>query len=255
MRLLLLDDNFTGNEFLNLKGKNFRYLTKVLRLKKGQKITGRDKKGGLWLLELKEILEDSCVLKATPIEKPIETTDSLPKNSKPLPSIFLFQATTKQKKFEQIIRQSTELGVKAIIPINSKFSMKEKMREERCQSMIKEAIQQSGSLIPTKLENIISLVDIPIYWKDRGPLLFFHQNPIENQEKLSSILSSKYKYDNIGILIGSEGGFHEEECEFLRNAGFHQLLLETNILRAETAAICACSICQFLLTESETNYK
>ena len=253
MRLFLLDENFTGNEFLTLEGKNFRYLTKVLRLKKGQKITGRDKIGNLFLLELKEVFKDSCVLKATAIEKPVETTDNLPKNSKPLPSIYLFQAITKQKKFEQIIRQSTELGVKAIIPVNSKFSTKEKMREERCQSMIKEAIQQSGSLVPTTLEKAISIIDIPTYWKDRGPLLFFHQNPLENQENLSSILSTKNTYEHLGLLIGSEGGFNEEECNFLRKSGFHQLLLQTNILRAETAAICACSICQFLLTESKSN--
>jgi len=205
------------------------------------------------LLELKEVNKDSCILQATPIEKPIETTDSLPKNSNPLPSIFLFQAITKQKKFEQIIRQSTELGVKAIIPVVSKFSTKEKIREERCQSMITEAIQQSGSLVATKFEDTISLLDIPSFWEDRGPLLFFHQNPIEKQERLSSILSTQSKYKNIGILIGSEGGFHEEECNFLRKSGFHQLLLETNILRAETAAIYACSVCQFLLTEPKSN--
>jgi len=253
MRLLLLDDNFTGSEFFTLKGKTFRYLTKVLRLKKGQKITGRDKNGKLWLLELKEIFDDYCALRATAIDKPIETTDSLPKNLKPIPSIFLFQAITKQKKFEQIIRQSTELGVKAIIPVVSKFSTKEKIREERCHSMITEAVQQSGSLIPTTLENTIPLSLLPSFWQNRGPLLFFHQKPLENQEKLNSILLTKTKYENIGILIGAEGGFDEDECEFLRNSGFHQLLLETNILRSETAAIYACSICQFLLTLPESN--
>jgi len=253
MRLLLLDDNFKGSGLLTLKGKTFRYLTKVLRLHVGQKITGRDKTGNLWLLEINEINNDSCILNASAIEKPIETTDSLPKNSNPLPSIFLFQSITKQKKFEQIIRQSTELGIKAIIPIVSKFSTKEKIREDRCQSMITEAIQQSGSLVSTKFEDTFSLLDIPSFWKDRGPLLFFHQNPIENQERLTSILSPEIKYKNIGILIGPEGGFHEEECNFLRKSGFHQLLLETNILRSETAAIYACSICQFLLTEPRTN--
>jgi len=248
MRLLLLDDNFKGENQFVLRGKSFRYLTKVLRLGVNQKITARDKVGNFWLCTLKELNQDNCVLLAEKTDKVVETTDTLPKLSKALPKLYLFQAITKQKKFEQITRQATEIGSSAIIPINSQFSTKINLREDRLEAMVTEAIQQSGSSLPTKLEPPINLFDLPNYWNNRGPLVFFHQNPLQNQKTLEAVLLSKDNKE-IGILIGAEGGFSEEECIFLRNNNFNQIFLQSNILRAETAAIYALSICQFILTK------
>ena len=47
----------------------------------------------------------------------------------------------------------------------------------------------------------------------------------------------------IGILIGPEGGFEEKEVEAMLGAGAIPLSLGSRILRTETAAITAVSMC------------
>ena len=62
MRLYLLPKTFNGQASLEIKGKDYVYLTKVLRLKEKQIITGRDRDGRLWDLRIEKISKDSCLL-------------------------------------------------------------------------------------------------------------------------------------------------------------------------------------------------
>jgi 16S rRNA (uracil1498-N3)-methyltransferase len=51
---------------------------------------------------------------------------------------------------------------------------------------------------------------------------------------------------SVVIAIGSEGGFSEEEANMARQYGFNLVGLGRRILRAETAAVTAMSLVQFL---------
>ena len=51
----------------------------------------------------------------------------------------------------------------------------------------------------------------------------------------------------MGLLIGPEGGFHEEEVAYARNIGFQSITLGKRILRAETATLTAVAIVQYFL--------
>jgi 16S rRNA (uracil1498-N3)-methyltransferase len=48
-------------------------------------------------------------------------------------------------------------------------------------------------------------------------------------------------------VVGSEGGFSEKEVDLLVAGGFYPVLLKTNILRAETAAVVSVALTQQLL--------
>ncbi|NOX80756.1 MAG: RNA methyltransferase, partial [Deltaproteobacteria bacterium] len=48
------------------------------------------------------------------------------------------------------------------------------------------------------------------------------------------------------LLLGPEGGFHREEVEQARALGFQTVSLGRRTLRAETAALAAVAIVQFL---------
>jgi 16S rRNA (uracil1498-N3)-methyltransferase len=57
------------------------------------------------------------------------------------------------------------------------------------------------------------------------------------------------KYGDLGailVLTGPEGGFSAEEAELARGHGFELVRLGGRILRAETAALTALSLVQFL---------
>ncbi|NBK21065.1 MAG: 16S rRNA (uracil(1498)-N(3))-methyltransferase [Spirochaetia bacterium] len=264
MRQYLLDASFTGEQKnLILTDKENQYLTKVLRLKVGERLLGRDRTGKTWLLELEQIGKNSCILSVSPLgEDEVDVaTDALPSYKGGYPRIFLYQCLCKGKKNETIVRQATEIGVEEITLVQSKFCVKEYSykkgkglgpQKDRLEAQIKEAIQQSGSPIPTHLtDDVIDLADIPRHWDDKGPFIFFHQSTRGEQQSLPQLLATVESDTPIAMLIGSEGGLSDDECTFLEDAGYKPVMLKGNILRAETAAIYALSTIQVLLAETQ----
>jgi 16S rRNA (uracil1498-N3)-methyltransferase len=263
MRLYLLPKEFSGEPLLRLDGKEAHYLTKVLRMKEGSRFAGRDHKGRLWDLEVTHKDRNTCSLSCSLAgEGVLETSDALPAYAGPFVDISLYQCLCKGKKMEQIVRQATELGTTRIIPVQSANSVVDLSKKEideltekkdRLQAMVKEAIQQSGSTIPTTIERTIPLSQVIADWKGRGLGLFFHQLPISEQQSLASIVATYAKKNGstapIAVLIGPEGGLSEDEVQILLQAGFKPILLKTNILRAETAAIYALSVIQVVMLE------
>lgn len=244
MRILLLDPSFKGQRIFEIKGKDAHYLCNVLRLPIGQRITARDTAARLWSLRLIQIRRGACVVETCPANEAIAATDALPECGA-LGSITLYQCVTKQKKLEQIVRQATEIGVSRIVLVKSRFSCSDPVRQDRLDAQIKEAIQQSGSLVPTCLSGPISMNQVPADWEGKGQAVFLHQTSLPGQRFLGDI-AGDLRFP-AAVLIGSEGGLDKDECGFLSANGFEAALLETNILRAETAAVYALAIVQSAL--------
>ncbi len=261
MRMYVLPLEFSGEPQLQIEGKEAHYLMRVLRMKEGFRFAGRDKNGSLWDLEMISHGKGSCTLSCHPAgDVAIETADVLPSYNGPLPELHLYQCLCKGKKMEQIVRQATEIGTCRIIPVQSKhsvvdFSKKESdelgIKRDRLQSMVKEAIQQSGSSIMTCVEKTLPFHKIREDWSGRGLALFFHQDPIEGQKSLVEVVSSyareKGSEAPIAIVVGPEGGIADDEVLFLLQSGFTPVLLKTNILRAETATTFALAAIQTLM--------
>lgn len=263
MRLFLLPKTFNGENTLTLSGKEYNYLVRVLRLKEGQKIMGRDGKGDLWELTISQIDKDknSCTLETKTSNKATEYTDALPQE-RPLKPIILYQCIPKGRKIDDIIKKATETGVQAIVLVNSENCVanikgKEESKLSRFDSIVKEAIQQSGSLVPTIVDGPIEIKDIPRDLEERARGnktvgLVLHQCKIkEDQSDLPSTLSKVKNFDGTtALLVGAEGGLTDKECQILLDAGFKAILLKTNILRCETASIYAIGAIQTLLETS-----
>ena len=56
---------------------------------------------------------------------------------------------------------------------------------------------------------------------------------------------------DVAIIIGSEGGFSEEEAAKMADAGAVSVVLGARILRCETAAIAAAAMTMLLMGEME----
>lgn len=255
MRLYLLPQTFKGEGTVEIKGKDFNYLTRSLRLREGQKLTGRDRDGNLWDLCIDRVNRDSCLLSAVPAEKAEERTDALPQAA-PLKPIVLYQCLPKGRKADDIIKKATEAGVRDIVLVNSRNCVanlegKELSRLGRYDAMVTEAIQQSGSMVPTKVYGVIDLKDIPDDFEKRsagsqGLGLVLHQSRIENQNN-DLLQCTKGFNGTVAIVVGPEGGLEEAECQMLLDRGFKAVLLKTNILRCETASIYAIGAIQTIL--------
>ncbi len=257
MRLFLLPDSFNGSDEITLTGKEYNYLIKVLRLKENASVTGRDKNGNVWNLTILSIAKNSCRLSAVRADIVKNTTDTLPE-SRPERNIILYQCLPKGRKLDEIIKKATEMGVRAVVPVNSKNCIasiegKEEARLERYKAMIKEAVQQSGSMIPTTIEPAIDLSKVSedfqnrcMSYNEEGKGLILHQCKIKEHQK-DLVATVKGFKGTVAVLIGPEGGFTDSECQMMTDSGFEAVLLKSNILRCETAAIYAIAAVQTLL--------
>ncbi|MBO4388850.1 MAG: 16S rRNA (uracil(1498)-N(3))-methyltransferase [Spirochaetales bacterium] len=248
MRLLLLPESFHGQKVFKITGKDARYLWSVLRLPVGQNITARDAGGRFWNLLLVSGSSSACTVNTSPLQAPKENTDALPCCGELVP-ITLYQCLTKPRKLEQIVRQATEIGVDRIVLVRSRFSCTEPFRQERLSAQLKEAIQQSGSTVTTRIEGPIEISAVPSDASACPTPLFFHQTSLKDQRTIAQALDSLKSPG--AVLIGPEGGLDDDECTLLRNGGWEPVLLQTNILRAETAAVYALALVQTALQVSD----
>jgi len=144
--------------------------------------------------------------------------------------LHIFQSIIKKDNFEFIVEKCTEIGVSAFHPIISERSEKKSLNIERLNKIAKESAEQSGK---TKLPEIFAPESFGKAIKDFDGELFVLDF---DGEILSKTISSK-ENKKIGILIGPEGGWSENERIVFDEMGIKSFSLGEQILRAETAAI------------------
>ena len=112
----------------------------------------------------------------------------------------------------------------------SDISKKKEKKLERFQKIVESAAKQSKRDIIPIVHDIIKTDDILNF---SGDLVLCYED--ENKTQLGDI--TKALSNNIGLVIGPEGGISERELELLSEA--KKVGLGRRILRAETAAITA----------------
>ena len=133
------------------------------------------------------------------------------------------------------MRHATEIGVSDFYPVLmdrtiSDISKKKDKKKERYQKIVESAAKQSKRDIIPIVHDIIKTDDI---LKFKGDLVLCYED--EDKTQLGEIIHELG--DNIGLVIGPEGGIADRELEILRDA--KKVGLGRRILRAETAAITA----------------
>jgi 16S rRNA (uracil1498-N3)-methyltransferase len=117
-------------------------------------------------------------------------------------------------------------------------------RRTRWEKIALSAAKQCGrTRVPEvwPLCSFAELVDQP--WP-KGVKLFFWEK--ETTQSLRGVREKHGDLTAMLLVIGPEGGFSAEEAELARARGFESVQLGRRILRAETAALAALSLVQFL---------
>ena len=162
--------------------------------------------------------------------------------------ITLFFALAKGDKIDLVIQKATELGVHRIVLFKSRrcvvnFDNKDIAKKlARYQKIAKEASEQCHRLIVPDISGVIDLKDIPQY-KEEINLLAYEKKAGSTEDSFNI----NKKASGVSIVIGSEGGFDEEEVKYLTKQGFDTISLGKRILRCETAAIYALSVIGYQL--------
>jgi 16S rRNA (uracil1498-N3)-methyltransferase len=280
MRQFLLPEGFSGESRLTLSGNDFRYLCRVLRLREGARLSARDVRENAWELEIESIGRSSCVVllgpgkgsSGVPFDHGAAERNSVPSQGQGSglssvvpevdgPRIVLYQCLPKGRKMDTIVRQATEAGVWAIVPVESEFSVSRitdgesaGTKRDRWTRVVREARQQSGSLIATTIEQPMRLDDAVLHWRrlaegSSSSAFFFHQEPLAHSSLHRYLMQDS---STIAVAVGSEGGFSDRETQSLVDAGFLPVYLGTNVLRTETAALYAVAAIRIILLEKHS---
>lgn len=262
MRRLILNEYPGPSGSLSLGSKEYRYLVRVLRLQIGEQFRALLPNGKETLFTITAIgksgLEVALVKDIGPLPESAIADEERRATLPPLPPIILCQALPKGQKMDLIVRQAAEAGVSHIIPFISQHSVPQldkstaQQKLERWNRIIKEARQQSGSDVTTRIEPITDMKGLLEFWEQQKKItpnsqaILLHQDPLA-QGTLHGYLEGNIQ--SVHIAVGPEGGFSDEEAAQCIEHGFKPLLLGVNVLRTETAAIFATAAVQVLLLE------
>lgn len=196
----------------------------VLKLKRGEEIVlfNNQKEAFCRLLEIKKDFLELEVLK-------IKENENEPKRE-----IKLYCALLKKENFEIVVQKATEIGIKEIIPIITKRTVKLNLNRIRLEKIIKEAAEQSQRGILPMLAEPIEFQNILNFSKENELNFLFDLKGETLTNKHFEILKDKQK---IGLFIGPEGGWDEKEIELAKKNNFIIIKLSSLTFRAETAAI------------------
>ncbi len=179
---------------------------------------------------------------------------------------WLFQFLPKGQKMDTIVRQATECGASAIVPIVGEYSVTGKKTEfaseyapkvDRWTRIVREAQQQSGSAVKTAVFSPCSITDAMNLWNDKQTeekketMAFVLCEKSENHLSVFSHMKKIKDVSNIriGFAVGCEGGISSLELTELQKNSFTPIHLKTNILRAETAALYSFAVLQSIVGE------
>ena len=264
MRQLILDKMPDKKGIVSVEGSDFKYLRQVLRVKSGDMINLRLSDGSLQNSTVvltddksKKILLQICanassnssssasvgsVTRGT-VTRGVQADEIQSEVSSLSQEYILFQFIPKPQKFEQIVRQATECGVKTIVPVIGEYSEKSSVlalqngKKDRLAKIIREARQQSGSPVETVVTEAITLGEaLGRYERDVAFVLYERQ--VDETVSTAELLKTNPQANKIGIACGCEGGISPDEIELLTKKGlFIPVHFSVNILRCETAAL------------------
>ena len=232
-RFYVESNNITDKDIV-IKGSDVNHIKNVLRLTKDDEIVICDGQGKDYYCIIDNVAKEAVVA----LIKEIKVT-----NAELNTKIYLFQGLPKKDKMELIVQKAVELGVYEIIPVKMSRTIvkidnekKELNRLNRWQSIANEASKQSRRGILPKVNKIISFKDAISMAKELECVIL----PYELAKDMSytrEILSKIRENKSIGVFIGPEGGFEEEEVRRIEDIGGKIITLGNRILRTETAGL------------------
>lgn len=221
-----------------ITGEDARHIGRSLRMRPGERLTvccdGMD-----YDCEITQITADTVFL------RPMEIR---PCAAEPSVRVTLYQAVPKQDKLAEIIQKTVELGVTCVVPVLTSRCVARPTAEDfgkklsRLQKIAAAAAKQSG-------RGVIPRVEPLLRWQDALSRMEQEDAAVMLYEEEGGMRFGEVPLDgrrNVGILIGSEGGFSPEEAQQARDAGLFQVWLGSRILRCETAPAAALSILMYL---------
>lgn len=248
MKQLIVSTQPDKEGIIRLTEKDYNYLVSVRRMKEGHVLQISLNGSGAVQAEVFKINTEKRYVELKLLYRVREKITHTPQCS-----FIVMQWLIKGQHMDLAVRQCTEAGAAAIVPILGEFSVvreENKNQTERRRRIVREARQQSGSSVDTQLFEaapINSVLNSLAEYTDgkKTVKLMFTES---DKTGVSIFECLKGGAETVVLAVGCEGGISPTERILLLQNGFYEVHLKTNVLRAETAAIYALAAAQTILT-------
>jgi len=241
MRYFFVEKWRTAKQKAIITGSDAKHIRTVLRLKSGDKLGLFDGSGSEYEAVIDALSRDGVH---------VSILSSAPSTTESPVQITVAQALLKDRKMDGILRQVTELGITTWIPYLAARSVPRpnsdrlSKRMDRWHAVTREALKQCRRSRPTKIGPFSSFESILALGETVDLKVVFYEDEVKTLQ--SNLYRKGNAVETILVVIGPEGGFTDEEIEQAKVRGFSIVGLGPRVLKAETAAIAASSIIQFL---------
>jgi 16S rRNA (uracil1498-N3)-methyltransferase len=228
---------------ITLASDEARHLREVLRLKVGDEVYVFSGEGKEFQCRVEDTRRDAAHLmvvrevEAARPESPLHLT--------------LAVALLKGEKFDLVVQKATELGVTVIAPVVTKLA-DIRIRDEsdaakrvlRWRRIAMEAAKQCGRAVIPAIGNPVPFATLVHEAADEptSSCLMFSERDGQSLTEATELFAAKA--NRLTALVGSEGGWTDEELAMAREAGWKIITLGGRTLRAETAAIAVAVLLQ-----------
>lgn len=230
LQRLFINEPLSFHKKLPLTQTQSHYLKNVLRMKEGDILLVFNGSDGEWRAKIAETTKKAVILELVAKER---------EQPKPADLIYCF-APLKHARLDYMVQKAVEMGASVLQPVITRFTQVTRLNEERMRANIIEACEQCGVLSLSSCRSPLTLSELLQNWQKDRHLIFCDetaqtQNPLEILKKMPPA--------PLGVVIGPEGGFSDEERLELHQYPFvHAIPLGPRILRADTAGVAALAV-------------
>ena len=226
---LYVDQPLGAGQAVALSQDQAHYLTGVMRLGEGAAILLFNGRDGEWRATLAQAGKRNAIAVCGSQTRPLQ----LP------PDLWLLFAPIKKARTDFIVEKAVELGAARILPVQTRHTNSERIRQDRLQAHAVEAAEQCGATYVPEVTDLQHLDKLLSKWPEDRRLYWCDETALGQPATLTPTTGPA------AILIGPEGGFSAEEATKLRaKPNVTPLSLGPRILRAETAAVAALTLWQ-----------
>lgn len=222
------------NNKIVIEGEEFNHLKNVLRMSVGAELLVSLNDEYEYICEIEKFGRGHAVCKVNG-KKECE--------GNPRKNIVLFQAITKGSKFEFIVQKATEIGISKVVPFLSEFVIAKvsESKKDRLMAIALNACKQCERTLVPEIAKVTDVDGVIAQFKDFDLVLFANERAIVGKQ-----VKNLDKYNNIAVIVGSEGGFSQKEKEKFEGAGATTISLGKRIYRCETASVAMMSLVSIL---------
>lgn len=230
---LFVPETLAAGKKITLDDDGGHYLRTVLRLRKGDKITVFDGRGGehqslVYAIDRKGVVLEIGAWSDRAAESPLR--------------VHLGLGIARGDRMDWVVQKAVELGAASLTPLITERTAawcKGDKKREHWRKIVRHAAEQCGRTYVPKLADTDRLPDwlnrkqpgLKIFLDPRAPIFLNQLQP---------------EHSAVILLAGPEGGFSPSERQLAEHAGFTPVRLGARILRTETASAAALAAVQTL---------